>query len=335
MRQTLSSWITKAQLQSNPDLGTNAASTTAGGLLAPDQAKAFLMVAINYSVLMREARVETSNATKFEIPRLDFASRILKVGTEATRLVSGDRVKPTSGLVQLSTYLFRGEVPVSDEYFEDNIEGEGVADSIAQQIAEAIARDVEEIAIKSDDSRTGGESTAEPEFDITGFNGLVNKWKAMTAAQVIDATNYTTFDDLFADMFEKMPTKYRRTMNEFRIYTSTLLRDRYIESLAQRGTPLGDAALSEELGVRYRGVPVVEVPMLSGTSTINSVSHAYDQMAVLTHPKNIIFGFHRKIKLEKFRDPRDGATSFLPSVRFDAQLADPNHGVFAWKASGL
>ena len=33
---------------------------------------------------------------------------------------------------------------------------------------------------------------------------------------------------------------------------------------------------------------------------------------------------HRQVKVEKYRDPREGATSFIPSVRVDVTLADPS-----------
>jgi hypothetical protein len=78
--------------------------------------------------------------------------------------------------------------------------------------------------------------------------------------------------------------------------------------------------------------------MLTGNHDINNgdVNNMnYDGVVFITDPKNIIFGFHRKIRIEKWRDPRDAATSFLPSVRFDVKIADPMYGVAAKKVTGL
>ena len=76
---------------------------------------------------------------------MSVGSRIMRAGTEATRLLDADRVVPTTGLASLSTVLLRGEVPISDEAFEDNIEKDRMADTIMTMVAEAVGRDVEEL----------------------------------------------------------------------------------------------------------------------------------------------------------------------------------------------
>jgi hypothetical protein len=45
---------------------------------------------------------------------------------------------------------------------------------------------------------------------------------------------------------------------------------------------------------------------------------------------NLYLGFHRRVRMERWRDPREGATSFLPSVRFDVKIGDPDFGVLAY-----
>jgi hypothetical protein len=318
-----------------------------GGLLSPDQAAEFLRIAIAESVLMREARIETSNSTKFEVPSISFASRILRKGTEATRLVDGSRVKPTTGLVTLSTYLFRGEVFVSDETFEDQVEQEGLADTLMTMIGEAVSRDIEELALVNNTARDSGDTSYAEELDQ--FEGLVKQFVGVSDAAttgiviptgqlIADASTYTSFDALFEALFELLPSQYRRNMPALRIYCPIKLRDRYHASLAARGTNLGDTALTENLALKWRGIPVVGIPMLTGNHDINNgdVNNMnYDGVVFITDPKNIIFGFHRKIRIEKWRDPRDAATSFLPSVRFDVKIADPMYGVAAKKVTGL
>jgi hypothetical protein len=299
-----------------------------GGLLSPQQATEFLRVAIDASVIMKEARVETSNAPKFEVPRIAFGNRILRPGTEGARLADPDRVKPTTGLITLSTVLFRGEVPVSDELFEDNIEREKVADTIATMLAEAVGRDIEEIAIKSDTARTASELAVFDQLD-----GIIKTIQVNTpSAQRVDFTAYTTYTDLFSKLVEVLPARYRSNYAALRIYVPFTHVDGYQKSLAARGTGLGDQAITESLVTRlaFRGIPVVGVPMLSGTDTINSANVDYSKFVILTHPQNIVFGFHRRIRIEKWRDPRDGATSFLPSVRFDVKIADPEAVAFGY-----
>ncbi len=320
---------------------------TEGGLLSAKQSSEFLRVAIAASVLMEEARVETSNAPKWEVPRISLASRVLKAGLEGERNVTGNRVKPVTGLVTLSTVLYRGEVPVSDEALEDTIERDGFADTLAAMVAEACGRDIEEYALLNNTSRVSGDTGYAVEIDqneglvkqLVGIHETATTGIAIPTAQLIaDASTYTSFDSLFGDMIEKLPSAYRRNMGALRFYTSIKLADRYHSSIAARGTPLGDTALTDKFPLRYRGIPVVGIPMLTGshaittTATINMI---YDNVAFLTDPKNIIFAFQRKIKIEQFRDPREGALSIIPSVRFDAKIADPNYAVAAKLISGL
>lgn len=318
---TVLQWLEKATW-------TTSDLSTGGGLLSPEQAKAFLRVAIDASVIMKEARIETSNAPKFEVPRISFGSRILRAGAEATRLADADRVRPTTGLITLSTVLFKGEVPVSDEVFEDNIERDKVADTIMTMLAEAVGRDVEEIAIKSDTARLPTETQVFDQLD-----GIIKSIQANTpTGQQINFSTYTTYTDVFSRLVEVLPSRYRRNYNELRLYVPILHVDGYQRSLAARGTGLGDQALAENLATKlaFRGIPVVGVPMLSGSDTINSAAVDYTTFAILTHPQNIVFGFHRKIRVERWRDPREGATSFLPSVRFDVKIADPDAVAFGY-----
>jgi HK97 family phage major capsid protein len=302
---------------------------TYGGLLSPEQAAAFLRVAIDAAVIMKEARIETSASPKFEVPRIAFASRILRPGTEGTRLQDTDRVKPTTGLVTLSTVLFKGEVPVSDEVFEDNIERDRVADTIMTMLAEAVGRDIEEIAIKSDTARTSGEDATLDQLD-----GIIKQLQSgLGSSQKLDmSSGYSTYTDAFSAMVEAMPARYRRNYNELRLYVPIVHVDGYQKSLAARGTGLGDQAILTEMQTKlaFRGIPVVGVPMMSGTSTIGGSSVDYSKFAILIHPQNIIFGFHRQVRVERWRDPREGATSFLPSVRFDVKIANPEAAVLAY-----
>lgn len=322
MTAALKAWLEKAT-QTSGDLsgGSN------GGLLGADQVRTFLRLVMEQSVLVSELRQEFSNATAFEVPRIGLNTRLLRNGTEAQRLVDADRKKATTGLVRLVTALFKGEVLVSDEFFEDNVEQGSVADTLATMIAEAVGRDVEEIAIKSDTDRTGGEDATLDQFD-----GIIASMQTgLPGAQIVDASTFTGAQELFREMIQSMPVRYRRNYDRLRLYVPTPVADSYHSELTQRGTPLGDTAVTDNMIPRlaYRGVPIVGVPLLSGEDTIDGDPIDYGTFAFLTDPKNIIIGWHRRVRIERFRDPREGATSYLPTVRFDVKPADPNYGVLA------
>jgi hypothetical protein len=318
-------WLEKATF-TTPDITAPAG----GGLLSPQQAREFLRVLIDESVLIKEANNQTSLSPKFEVPRISFGNRILRPGTEGARLVDGQRVKPLTGLVTLSTHLFKGEVPISDELFEDNIERDALADTIMVMIAEAVGRDVEEYAIKNDVDRTSGDGA---DFGpLSQFDGLVKQLQTgLPAAQRLDGSGLTSYDQLFRNMVSALPARYRRDPTSLRLYVPVKHNDGYQSELAGRGTPLGDVNVVENLRLKlaFRGIPVVPIPLMTGVSTIDGAEIDYDNFAILTHPLNLYIGWHRRIRVERWRDPRDGATSFLPTLRFDCKYADPSFGILA------
>jgi len=319
-------WLEKATW-TTPDITAPAG----GGLLSPQQAREFLRVLIDESILLKESNNQTSLSPKFEVPRISFGNRILRAGVEATRLAPGDRVKPLTGLVTLSTNLFKGEVPVSDEMFEDNIERDALADTIMVMIAEAVGRDIEEFVIKSDSARTSADGADFPV--LSQFDGSIKQLQtSLPAAQKIDATSFDSYDQLFRQMVTKLPARYRRDVTALRLYVPVKHGDGYQGELAARGTPLGDTNVIENLRLKlaFRGIPVVPVPLMTGVSTVAGAEVNYDNFAILTHPLNLYVGWHRRIRVERWRDPREGATSFLPSLRVDAKYADPAFGILAY-----
>jgi len=318
-------WLEKATW-TTPDITAPAG----GGLLSPQQAREFLRILIDESVMLKEANNQTSLSPKFEVPRISFGNRILRPGVEAARLDPADRVKPATGLVTLSTHLFKGEVPVSDELFEDNIERDALADTIMVMIAEAVGRDVEEYAIKNDLDRTAGDGA---DFGpLSQFDGMIKQLQTgLPASHKVDAAGITTYDQLFRNMVASLPARYRRDPTSLRFYVPVKHNDGYQSELASRGTPLGDTNVTENLRMKlaFRGIPVVPIPLMTGISTIDGAEINYDDFAILTHPLNLYVGWHRRIRVERWRDPRDAATSFLPTLRFDVKYADPSFGILA------
>jgi len=319
-------WLEKATW-TTPDITAPAG----GGLLSPQQAREFLRVLIDESVLLKEANNQTSLSPKFEVPRINFGARVLRAGTEATRLADTDRVKPTTGLVTLSTNLFKGEVPVSDEMFEDNIERDALADTIMVMLAEAVGRDIEEYVIKSDTARTVADGADHPV--LAQFDGTIKQLQTgLPAGQQINAAAFTSYDELFRKMVAALPARYRREPTALRFYVPVKHGDGYQGELAGRGTPLGDTNIIENLRLKlaFRGIPVVPVPLMTGVSSIAGTAINYDNFVILTHPLNLYIGWHRRVRVERWRDPREGATSFLPSLRVDAKYADPFFGVLGY-----
>lgn len=302
-----------------------------GGILSNQQARQFLRDAIEATVILNASDVFDSDSPKFEVPKISMSNRIMYGGNaskrdlEAARVTSGNQQKPDTDLVTLSTELFKGEVPVGDEVFEDNVERAGLADSIMAMIAEAVGRDLEELAIKSD--------TDDTDISYGLLNGIVQQLvdANQNVYDAVDANTTPTYKGMFKAMVDKLPSRFRRTWDRLVFYVPIAVADGYAEELANRGTALGDANVVDRGNLRYRGIPVEEVALMSGTQ--NSVD--YSKFCILCDPKNLKTGFHRRVRMEKFRDPREGATSFLPTVRFDSKWAQAEATVLAKNVPAL
>lgn len=304
MGMTNEELLQKATLQTGDFGGANEAP------LSVQQAAAFLRIAITPQAMLPVVRTVMSNASKWEESKVDFANRIMKVGTEATRLVAGDRVKPTTGIVEISTVLIRGEVPVSDEVFEDQVERAGFASTLTSMIAEAAGRDIEELFVNGDVG------------DADAYLNLQDGWfqladDATDNVQIDVAVDAQDYQSIFKQLLVNLPDKYKRTISDFRYFGPQRLVELYIDILADRGTPLGDFMLEGTRTLKYQGIEIVGVPLLTITGGSPDTTEI-----LLTHRLNCYAGYRRMIKLETFRDPREGALSFIVTARVNSAMAN-------------
>lgn len=285
--------------------------------LTIEQVAEFLRIAILPQRMLPDVRTVMSNSNKWQESKLDFGARIMRVGTEGERLDFSNRIKPATGIVEISTVLTRGEVPVTDETMEDQVERDGFGDTIMAMVAEGAGRDLEELMIKgdTDDTFVGhGEAAG-------GYLRLLDGWLkqagTVTGFNLLNATSDgQDYQTIFRKLLTLLPDQFKRDMANLRYYVPQRLEEKYRDILAARGTPLGDLTLegSRELkfqAITIRGVP--NMPITAGTPDTSFI--------LLSHRMNLYAGFRRQIKLETFRDPREGQTSFIITARVDAQVA--------------
>lgn len=315
-------WLEKATFT------TSDLSGAGGGLLVPDQVETFIRVAMQPRAILGKARTEFSRANKFKVSRISFHGvRVLTAGVEATALGATLQKKGATGEVELSTALFKGAVPMSDETFEDNIEREGFWDTYMQQVGEAVGRDLEEIAIKSDTARIPGDNDPEAGNEVFDkIDGIVKHLEgaAVPAAQVYDAAGQGDVETILKKLLELMPARYRQDPSQITAFVPVKVGDAWADALSARGTNLGDETLVGGKLRTYRGMNIQPVPLFEGTGTVNSVAKFYDRYAFATASKNLIAGFHRRVQIEKWRQPLEGTRYIIPSVRFDVKFAIPD-----------
>lgn len=280
--------------------------TTNGGLLQPAQAQKFIRILIDESVILKQGTVVPMKSPKQLIEKIRFANRILRAGTEAAPLPTGDRTKPDLSQVELDAQLFKAEVRLNNEVLEDSIERGQLRQTIMQLMAEAISRDIDEVIVRGD--------TASTDPFLAKLNGILKQ----STGNVVDAQNQPATKNVFRDMLKSMPSAFLRNKRDMRFFTSVDAAIDYRDTVAERGTLLGDRFLEGDEPALYSGVPVVDVPMFpENLGASNNTTNI-----LLTDPKNINIGIWRNIRLETDKLVSEGVLIIVATLRFDVKFAE-------------
>lgn len=280
--------------------------TAGGGILKPAQAKKFMRLLIKESVLMKLATVIPMASPKQQTAKIKFGRRILRPGQEAAALPAAERATPDLSSVELDAKLFKAEVRLSDEVLEDSIERGELRQTIMEMMAEAIARDMEEVLIRGD--------SADPDPFLAMMDGILKQ----AASHVVDAAGGPLSKDLLRDMLKTLPSEHLRDKKAMRFVTSVDADLDYRNTLAERATVAGDRLLETDTPVLYSGVPLQAVPLFP-----EDLGAANDQtVALLCNPKNIHVGIWRQMRLESDRDISEGTLKIVATLRFDAKFAE-------------
>lgn len=280
--------------------------TTSGGLLEPAQAQKFLRILIQEARLMKMVTVVPMRSPKQLIEKIRFSTRVLRAGQEATALPVADRSSPNLSKVELDAKLFKAEIRLNDEVLEDSIERAELKTTIMQILAEAVSRDMEEMAIQGD---TG---SADP--FLAQFDGIL----VQATSNVVDATNSTINKTIFRDMLKTMPSEFLRDKGRQVFMTSVDAELDYRDAIADRATVLGDKSLQEDAPIKYGGISIMDLQLMpedlgGGNDTTN---------VILTDPKNIHWGVWRRIKIETDKLVREGVLLIVATMRFDVKYAE-------------
>lgn len=299
--------ITNEELLQKATMTTGADFGGAGQApLSLEQADQFIELMSAEQVMLNDVHIVKSPSAKWQESIIDFAARIARPGTEATRLGDLDRVKPSTGIVEISTVLIRGEVPISDEVMEDNVAGQGFAQSVERTLASRFGFDVEDLLLNGD--------TASGDSYLALLDGWVKNAQG-SGGHVVNANSLgQDYQTVFKKLLNSLPDRHKRNIEvDGRYYVPKRLEERYRDILAARGTPLGDLTLTGTSELRYQGILVKGVPAMAITNNLSNV--------LLTNRNNLYGGFRRAITLETWRDPREGATSFVVTARVDSKIA--------------
>ena len=303
--------LEKATLETSSLAAVGQTSNVGSAPLTIEQVDRFLRLAITPQAMLPDVRMVKSAATKWQESKIDFADRILRPGVEAQALTTGNQVVPSTGVTEISTVLLRGHVPISDEVFEDQVERAGFGDTVMTMMSMGVGRDLEDLMINGD---TG---SADPL--LATLNGWLKKAQG-TGGNVLDMTaTGQDYQKMFRQLLSSLPAKYKRDPDNMRYYVPVTLMEKYREFLAARGTPGGDMWISSTGDLRFQGILIKAVPLFGVVTGTGANPDTSD--ILLTHRNNLIYGVHRDVRMETWRDPREGFTSFIVTCRVDAEIS--------------
>ena len=277
-----------------------------GGYLTPGQAQKFIRLIIKKAVLMSQFTVFGMKEYKYRLNTIRFGGRVLKPGTPRQALSSADRSRPDIGQKELDAKLFKCEVLVEDEVFEDNIEGAGLRNTIMQLLGEAIARDTEYVVINGD--------TASSDPLLSTLDGMLKQ----VVTHTVDAAGARLTRSLLKSCLKLLPHEYKGDHASMRFLTSTNAALDYSEELGDRDVDSLARHVENQVGPKYKMIPVVPVPEFPEDL---GPGNNYTE-CVLCRPKNFNVGFHRKIQIRTHEDIQSGAVIIVARLRFDAKFAN-------------
>jgi hypothetical protein len=270
-----------------------------GGELSPEQGASFIRKLIIQPTLIKICRVVEMMSPTRKINKIGFGTRILRKATSGVALTEAQRSKPTTSQLQLTTEEQIAEVRLPYDVLEDNIERAttsgnepantgpaGLRQTIIDLIAERAALDLEELLLKADTSYTSGD--ADDQAYMSQFDGWLKN--AATNGNVSDAGGATISKDVFKSGLKALPVQYQRNKAALNHFISVNQETEYRDTLANRGTPMGDTMVQSSGPVMAYGSPITPVALMP------------EDRGLFTDPLNLIFGIQRQVSMEFSKD---------------------------------
>lgn len=296
-----------------------------GGQLPPFVASNFIRRLIKTPTILAQARVVEMPSGQYKIPRIQFASRILRKATQSVALTETQRSKPTTSEIELNAQEVMAEVRIPYDVMEEaveqanlnltdaqrqanngNVPVDGIRDTIVELIAERAAVDLEELGLLADTDYTNGGDQDDEDY-LSMFDGYIKR--ADSDGNVV-THNAAIGLDMFKAGMKALPDPYHRNKVALRHFVSVDQEINYRATLGSRETGLGDAIINGNQAVMAYGVPVEAVHLMP------------DTVALTTHPKNLVYGIRRKVNLEFDKDISTRVYKIVLTARVDVTLEE-------------
>lgn len=236
------------------------------GKLNPQQANKFIDYVVDESMMKNNVRIARFKPDQLEIDKLNIAGRVVFPATEYQ--APEYRSTVATSQVLLNPRELIAAFDITDNFKEENLEGESVEDSLVRMFAKGWANDTEGLSFNGDstgpsaaegDVYSGGSATG---HILDPLLSLFDGWLRLSdGAHIVDALGSPIGLSIFSEAIRAMPTKFRKNKRDLRFFMSSDLYQIYIEKVATRQTAKGDMASEGESQSPF-GISIVEVPLI-------------------------------------------------------------------------
>lgn len=267
-------------------------ATLTSGLLNPEQARKFIQQTFEATNLGSLIRHEMRTAKTGEIDKIGIASRILRKKTENTD--DGYRASVNTSQIEYSTTAVRLPWEITEETLRENIEGQGLEETITNLMTTQMGIDLEDLYLNGDEST----DSTDPDYDFLKINdGWIKQ--ISNGGHVYDASSESGMSlDMFYKTLSQIPNKYNN--GKLRWLMSPRRAQDWALYLLNQVIGKG-GVVPESIYTSPAKIPTIECPSMS------------DDTILLTDPKNLIVVNTYEVKIRK---TTEGKEAIMQDKRF-------------------
>lgn len=290
-------------------------------VLQPQYFNQFVQEATTQQTILSEARRIIMAAQVTKIDRTGFSERLMEEATEAT---APDGTGPAFHQETLTAKEFIGMSGITDSALRRNIETKNFGSTLISMMSSKWGEDWEALAVFGDTTKYSEGNLLKAQDGW--IKKATNKLYGTGNGKDYDASQ-DDVTDILSLMLKKYPKNYLKNRTNLRFYLDSEMFDAYIDEVGVRPTLAGDEAISKFIARPFKGVPVVEAPVLNDAE--GTAADGYGQVAMLQDPNNMVYGVFEQITMEPDRNPKLRTTDYVLTAETDQTYENPNVAVIA------
>ena len=260
-------------MPTNEELITQKAAITAANTLAvngklnPAQADRFIDFVFDESMLASMVRTVRFRNESLDIDKIGVGARAAVPKSEAVD--PGVRRGITTSKITLVPKEIMVPLEISDNFVENNLEGDSVTEHILKMFARQLANDLEELYIHGNaqgylvaegDIIDGGSTT---DVVVDSYLALFDGYLELAqGSNLVDAGGDPLSMSFWRTMLSAMPTKFKKDKAALKWLVPTTLEEIWRERMSSRATPYGDQIVNGSGNVTPFGIEMVPMPLM-------------------------------------------------------------------------